>query len=100
MNDIMDLDLVLLKSKIENMDKQHHIEILKIMKTKSNIKINENKSGVYINLSLLPPTVIEEIIKYMNYVNDQETLLNPVEAQKETYKNSFFDKEDLYYSSV
>jgi hypothetical protein len=95
------IDLELLKSNIENMDKQHHIEILKIMKTKSNIKINENKSGVYINLSFLPPHVIEEIIKYMNYVNDQESLLNPVEKQKENYKNSFFfDKEDIYYTST
>lgn len=88
----MNINLEILKSKIENMDKNHHIEILKILKQKSQIKLNENKNGVFINLSYLPNDVIDEIVHYLNYVNDQEKLLNPIEKQKEDFKHSFFDK--------
>jgi len=103
----MSINLEILKSKIESMDKNHHIEILRILKNKSQIKLNENKSGVFINLSYLPNETIEEIKKYLNYVQDQETLLNPIETQKENFKHSFFDnskekcikdKAPLYYT--
>jgi len=46
--------LELMKTVIEQMNKIHHIEILKIIKKNSLIKINENKSGVYINLTVIP----------------------------------------------
>jgi hypothetical protein len=88
----MNINLEILKSQIENLDKSHHIEILKILKKKSQIKLNENRNGVFINLTYLPNDVLMEVVEYMNYVNDQEILLNPIEKQKETYKNSFFDK--------
>jgi hypothetical protein len=86
------MNLELLKSKIENLNKQHHIEILKILKQKSQIKLNENRNGVFINLTYLPNDVLGEIVEYLNYVDDQEILLNPIEKQKEIYKISFFDK--------
>ena len=81
-----------LKTTIENLDKHHHIEILKILKKKPQIKLNENRNGVFINLTYLPNDVLTEIIDYLNYINDQEILLNPIEKQKENYKHFFFDK--------
>ena len=71
------------------MSKKHHIEILKILKTNSLIKINENKSGIYINLSFLPNETISELYKYIDYISKQEDSLNNIENQKNMLKNEF-----------
>jgi hypothetical protein len=79
-----------MKSKIETMSKSHHIEILNILKKNPNVKLNENKSGVFINLSFMPQDVINEITEYLDYIKDQEVSINALESQKECFKNSFF----------
>ena len=82
--------LTLIKYKIEKMSKNNQIEILKILKKHQNIKLNENKSGIFVNLSFLSKEIIEEIDKYVNYVNDQEIDINTIETQKQEFKNTFF----------
>ena len=72
-------DLEKIKMKIENMTKQNQIEILKILKNHNNIKLNENKSGVFINLSFLPKIVLEELTKYIHYIDDQENSIRHLE---------------------
>jgi hypothetical protein len=88
MNEVSTLEA--LKLKIETMDKSHHIEILKILKKNPSIKLNENKSGVFINLSFLPSESMHEIQEYLNYIQDQELSLKSMESQKESFKNEFF----------
>jgi len=83
------INLEIIKSKIENMSKKHHIEILKILKTNTSIKINENKSGIFINLSFLPNETINELYKYIDYISKQEDSLNNIENQKNLLKNEF-----------
>ena len=82
--------LNLIKDKIEKMQKINQVEILKILKKHQNIKLNENKSGIFVNLSFLSKEIIEEIEKYVNYVNDQEIDINTIETQKQEFKNTFF----------
>jgi hypothetical protein len=79
-----------LKNRIDKMTKIQHIEILKILTNDRKIKINENKSGVYVNLSLLSEDAISKINEYVEYVSDQESILNPVENQKQQFRNLFF----------
>jgi len=89
------MNLEKIKSSIESMSKDHHIEILKIMKKNQNVKINENKSGVYINLSFLPEETLEEVSNYIGYINAQEMSLQSMESIKEEFKTKFFiEKED------
>ena len=83
------INLEFIKSKIENMSKKHHIEILKILKTNSAIKINENKSGIFINLSFLPNETIDDLYKYIDYISKQEDSLNNIENQKNMLKTEF-----------
>jgi hypothetical protein len=87
-------DLEKIKLKIENMTKQHQIEILKILKKHHHIKLNENKSGVFINLSFLSNHVIDELIKYIHYIDAQENSIRHIENQCEEYKNTFFTEKD------
>jgi hypothetical protein len=79
-----------MKNRIEAMNKQHHIEILKILKKYPSIKLNENKSGIFVNLSFLSKETIEEISKYIEYISDQESSIQQLETQKEEFKNTFF----------
>ena len=88
------MDLEIIKKTIEQWPKHHQVEILKIIKNSSST-INENKSGIYINMSFLPENTITEIQGYIKYVQDQEQLLTPLESQKEGFKNNFFTENDI-----
>jgi hypothetical protein len=87
-----------LKERIESMNKKQHIEILKILKRFPDVKLNENKSGVYINILFLPEETIHELEKYIQYIEEQESAIMTVETQKNEYKNTYFtnkqDKEE------
>jgi hypothetical protein len=94
-----------LKNTIESMSKYHQIEILKIL-SKKLTKINENKSGCYINMSFLPEDTIKDIDEYIGYIKDQEESLETMEYQKEEFKNAYFiekenkDNPTILYSSL
>ena len=83
-------DLEIIKSKIETMSKTQHIEVLKILKKYPSIKLNENKNGIYINLSFLLPETIIDLKTYINYIYEQEHSLNVTETVKNDIKKSFF----------
>jgi hypothetical protein len=87
-----------LKSCIEKMTKPQQLEVLKILHNDPDVKLNENKSGVYVNLSFLPKTVLNNIRVYLAYVKDQERSLTQMESQKQTYKQAYFEEE--YQSNV
>lgn len=89
------LKLEEMKFMIEGMTKNHQIEILKIMTKNAAVKINENKSGVFVNLSFLPEDCLDEIRNYLTYVHDQEDLLLPLESQKNVYKNTYFSENNI-----
>jgi hypothetical protein len=94
----MSIDIVKLeniKNKIEYMSKINQIEILKILKKNPNIKLNENKNGVYINLSFLPNETLEEMNYYLNYVLEQEQSIEKIEKQKNDFKNEFFTESEM-----
>ena len=91
-------ELELLKYNIEKLSKIHQIEILKIMQSDKNVTLNENKSGVYVNLSFLPAPILTKMTDYMKYVKEQDALLNLAESTKETYAKEYF--EDNMTASV
>ena len=52
-------DLILLKEKIEKLNKFHQIEITRILNNRDNVTLNENKNGIFINLSVIDQDIIE-----------------------------------------
>lgn len=90
LTEITDEYLDELRANIEKMTKNQQMEILHILKKNPNIKLNENKGGIFLNMSFLPKDVLESLQKYVNYVKDQELLLNTAEKQKQDFKNTFF----------
>lgn len=89
------MNLEEMKETIERFPKKHQIEVLKIIKQNSNVTINENKSGIYINLTFLSEDAIQTLRKYIDYVKDQENILTPFESQKQTFKNTFFMENNI-----
>ncbi len=79
-----------IKENIEKMSKVHQVAILGIFSKNEKIVLNENKSGIFINLSVVPEPVIDEVVKYIEYVSAQESQLNNGEKEKERYKQTFF----------
>jgi hypothetical protein len=87
--------LELLKTRVECMDKKQHVEILRILKTSSLVQLNENKSGIFVNLSFLPENILSQIEEYIKYVDDQEKTLSGVEKIKEMYKTEYITDKDI-----
>jgi hypothetical protein len=88
-------DLNKLKERIEKLNKFHQIEILKLLKTDSSCTLNENKNGIFINLTNVKDTLIYELEKYLDYVIQQEKQLGVIEQHKDMLTNTYFkDNKD------
>lgn len=83
------VELEKLKSKIEMLSKEHHITILKLLK-KTIPDLNENKNGVFINLTDISPVALNELKKYCNYIDTQEVKLDKIENNQKEIENSYF----------
>ena len=98
-------ELESIKHSIEGMDKQDQIEILKML-SKRLCKLNENKSGVFVNMSYLSDEVLNDMKTYIEYTKEKLTNLATLEYQKEEFKKSLLnEKEDkdniaVSYSTV
>ena len=87
-------DLEKIRTKIESMPKDRHIQCLNILTKYQSITINEQKYGnININLSCIPKEAIDDLIKFVSYVEDQESALMMAEEQKKKYQESFFASE-------
>jgi len=84
------MSLNILKERIENMQKYHQVEILRILKKFSSVKMNENNNGTFINLTELPENIINELEKYTKYVDEQQIQLKLIESEKNTIEKHFF----------
>ena len=83
-----------LKNKIERMPKDRHIQCLNILVKYPTVTINEPKYGnVNINLSCVPKEAVEDLLKFVSYVEDQENALMLAEEQKKKYQEVFFTCE-------
>jgi hypothetical protein len=73
-------------TKIAGMDKENHIVIGSILRKYNKIKLNENKNGIMINVSTIPEEAIEELTKYLEYLDTQHIFLQKVEQEKDDCK--------------
>tara|TARA_Y100000816_G_scaffold124284_1_gene87397 strand:+ start:11471 stop:11809 length:339 start_codon:yes stop_codon:yes gene_type:complete len=93
-NKVVPIDrLTKIRDEIESFDKGQQIQILKILKEKQ-IPINENKNGVFINLTNVAESIISELENYITHISNQEKILQENENLKDNYKQNFFDKDN------
>ena len=86
-------DLEKIRKQIELLNNIHHIEIAKILKN-NNIKLTENNNGLFVNLNNIDVNVINEINKYLTFVNIQENNINDVEVIKKDLQKNYFNDKD------
>lgn len=79
-----------IKEKIENMNKHHQMEVLRILKSDKNIVLNENSNGVFVNISYLDKMTLDGLVKYINYVDNQTVNIESVENEKNIIETTFF----------
>jgi hypothetical protein len=84
------MDINKVKEKIEIMNKHHQIEVLRILKKDKNIVLNENNNGVFVNISYLDETILSNLVKYIEYVENQTTNIETIENQKNEIETTFF----------
>lgn len=87
------MSLINLKSNIEQLDRFHQLEILKILKGENEI-LNENNNGTFINLSLISSNSLDKIGEYLLYIKDQEKTLEALESTKEEFKQYIMSKDN------
>lgn len=84
------LELVTLKTKIEQLTKKQQVEVLKIIMN-MDISHSENNNGVFFNLSSFSKEQLEELYKYINYISDQEDTLQELEDVKNELNDTYFN---------
>jgi hypothetical protein len=80
-----------IKEKIESMPQFHQIEVLRILEKDKVVVLNENKNGVFVNLTHAPSNVIDELIRYIGYVDQQQTRLQKQEHARVSLEKQFFN---------
>lgn len=85
-----DYSLEEMKNIIEGLNKTNQLEFLKIFKDE-NVKLNENKSGTFINLSFLNEDILNKIKHYIIYIKKQQNELELLESQKKEFQDTFFE---------
>ena len=82
-----------LTKRIENISnyEYYHSKILTIIQN-NNMVFSENKNGVFINMNNLNDTSLNEIEKYLTYIDNQNKNIENVEKIKNEFKNDFFHK--------
>lgn len=86
--------IITLKTNIENLNKFHQIEILKIFNEENSNMINENNNGVFINLVDLSDSLYNKLNEYITYVNVQQQQLTSIEEEKINIENEFFKEKN------
>ena len=83
-------DLMSIKTSIEDMNKFHQVKVLELLIANKGLTINENKNGVFINLSDLDEEMLNKLKQYVTYVDEQERELSKQEEKKNQFKETFF----------
>ena len=68
----------------------HQIEVLRILSGK-HVSINENKNGIFVNITKLTDDILTQLDEYMKYVIKQEEQLSEIEHQKEMITKEYFE---------
>ena len=59
-----------------------------------NISVTENINGSFVNMTYLSDECLNDINKYLKYIEDQDITLNTIETVKEEISNNFFKSND------
>jgi hypothetical protein len=88
------MELLDIKTKVEKWSRFYQIGALRILHAHDRSKLNENRNGIFVNLSCISTETVEELARYVEYVEQQLTQLDTAEQVKGKLKDAFFDKQE------
>ena len=98
----MEEQLTLLKENVEKLSFFHQVEVLRILNEKNSSRLNENKNGVFINMTNIDAETIEKLKSYLTYVLKQETQISSIEDEKKKLSQKYFNeggKDEIFTCS-
>jgi len=78
-----------LRDRIEALPKQHHKDVARIL-IENNTTFDENKNGMFINLSTVPQDVLEKIAHFVSYIDLQQETIDTGETERKDLKIQYF----------
>lgn len=84
-------DLMVIRDRLERLNKEQQMDIFYILYN-NGIQYSENKNGIFVNLSTVDVCIIQDILKYLFLKQQQETVLDDAEKQKEMFKMKYFSE--------
>tara|TARA_Y100000816_G_scaffold288865_1_gene274248 strand:+ start:472 stop:765 length:294 start_codon:yes stop_codon:yes gene_type:complete len=78
-----------LKDSIELLSKSYQIEVGRLL-LNNDIQIDENKNGIFINLSKVDTPTLIKLKNFLIYANNQEDKLKNIENKQEELKDYYF----------
>ena len=75
---------------INKMNKENHENIFNII-TKFNVSYTKNDNGIFINMLDINDNCLNELIKYINFINQNNDNLIEFKKKKEESKQLLFD---------
>ena len=78
-----------LKESIKLLSKSYQIEIGRLL-FNNGAQIDENKNGIFINLSKIDAPLLIKLKNYLSYANLQEDKLKNIEIKQEELKDYYF----------
>lgn len=90
---LMYMSIVELKDKIDRMNKSQHVELARILIHEHKVTYDENKNGIFINMTELTPSILTHIKKFLQYIELQEESISHVEREMNGLKDTFFKSD-------
>jgi len=87
------MSIVDLKDKLEKMNKAQQIELARMLIHEYRVTYDENQNGIFINMSELPPSILDKIRSFLKYIELQEENISNVEREMNGLKDTFFKTE-------
>jgi len=87
------MNIIDLKDKIEQMSKTRHIELARILIHEYKIQYDENQNGIFVNMSELTPSIINKMVEFTRYIEQQESDFLQIETEKNGLKDTYFNNE-------
>ena len=83
------MNIVHLRDRIEALPKLHHKDVARIL-LENNLTFDENKNGLFINLSTVSQEVLEKIAHFISYVDLQQKTIDTGETERKDIKVQYF----------
>lgn len=83
------MNVTYLRDRIESLPKVHHKEVARIL-LDNGTTYDENKNGMFINLSTVPQEVLEKVARFVTYVDLQQETIDSGETERKDLKTQYF----------